>query len=100
MRVKRSVKVIVWRSPINPEDREHYRDCLHLDHEPDDLCPRRYRATVEMCEYHPHRFNIPASRVVFPPWHVAYIPHGRQGQSLEALGAAVARGADEAWLAW
>jgi hypothetical protein len=89
------------RTPVEPMDREHPRDCLHLDHAPDGVCGLRYREDrVALWEHHADDPRRGCSTVWFPNGSRAYVPHGRQGQGLEALGAALACAADEAWRLW
>lgn len=53
------------------------------------------RNVVDWCEYHPHDPRRGSSTVWFPNGSTAKCPHGRPGQGLEALGAALARAAYE-----
>lgn len=53
------------------------------------------RDIAAACEYHPHDPRRGVSTVWFPNGSKAKCPHGAQGRSLEALGAALARAAYE-----
>jgi hypothetical protein len=89
-----------YRTPVEPDDREHHRDCLHLDHAPDGVCILRYRD--DRVAEHEHHANDPrrgSSAIIFPA-SKAYVPHGRQGAGLEALGAALTCAADAQWREW
>ncbi len=100
-KLKGRAPTITWRTPVAPEDREHPRDCLHLDHAADGVCILRYREDrVALHEHHDADPRRGSSTVWFPNGSKAYVPHGRQGAGLEALGAALTCAADRTWSRW